>query len=133
MKSRLRSVKQSSMNRTSHSVRRSSASDLTDTIIARLTPHVANGTAERVAHEIALALREAVVDESNKSLRETIERLVVNTHRRATFADTRKRDAIVTRTIPPAKDEFDPQSETHHPLLIIKAVEPGCTTELQIE
>ena len=29
--------------------------------------------------------------------------------------------------------EFDPTSETHHPLLIIKAVEPGCTTELQIE
>lgn len=29
--------------------------------------------------------------------------------------------------------EFDPRSERHHPLLIIKAVEPGCTTELQIE
>lgn len=29
--------------------------------------------------------------------------------------------------------EFDPKSERHFPLLIIKAVEPGCTTELQIE
>lgn len=29
--------------------------------------------------------------------------------------------------------EFDPTSERHFPLLIIKAVEPGCTTELQIE
>lgn len=29
--------------------------------------------------------------------------------------------------------EFDPKSEKHFPLLIIKAVEPGCTTELQIE
>jgi hypothetical protein len=29
--------------------------------------------------------------------------------------------------------EFDPESERHFPLLIIKAVEPGCTTELQIE
>ena len=29
--------------------------------------------------------------------------------------------------------EFDPECELHHPLLIIKAVEPGCTTELQIE
>lgn len=31
------------------------------------------------------------------------------------------------------KREFDPKSEKHFPLLIIKAVEPGCTTELQIE
>lgn len=30
-------------------------------------------------------------------------------------------------------NEFDPTSEKHFPLLIIKAVEPGCTTELQIE
>jgi hypothetical protein len=30
-------------------------------------------------------------------------------------------------------NEFDPKSERHYPLLIIKAVEPGCTTELQIE
>lgn len=29
--------------------------------------------------------------------------------------------------------EFDPECERHYPLLIIKAVEPGCTTELQIE
>ncbi len=29
--------------------------------------------------------------------------------------------------------EFDPECERHHPLLIIKAVDPGCTLELQIE
>lgn len=29
--------------------------------------------------------------------------------------------------------EFDPRSEKHFGLLLIKAVEPGCTTELQIE
>lgn len=29
--------------------------------------------------------------------------------------------------------EFDPTSERHFALLIVKAVEPGCTTELQIE
>lgn len=29
--------------------------------------------------------------------------------------------------------EFDPTKEKHHPLLIIKAVDPGCTLELQIE
>jgi hypothetical protein len=29
--------------------------------------------------------------------------------------------------------EFDPASEKQFPLLIVKAVEPGCTTELQIE
>lgn len=29
--------------------------------------------------------------------------------------------------------EFDPTKETHHPLLIVKAVDPGCTLELQIE
>lgn len=29
--------------------------------------------------------------------------------------------------------EFEPTSEKHFPLLIIKAVEPGCTTEIQIE
>lgn len=30
-------------------------------------------------------------------------------------------------------NEFDPECERHHPLLIIKEVDPGCTTELQIE
>jgi len=30
-------------------------------------------------------------------------------------------------------DEFNPESEKHFPLLILKAVEPGCTLELQIE
>lgn len=29
--------------------------------------------------------------------------------------------------------EFDPECEQHFPLLIVKAVEPGCTTEIQIE
>jgi predicted RNase H-like nuclease (RuvC/YqgF family) len=29
--------------------------------------------------------------------------------------------------------EFDPTQERHYPLLIVKAVEPGCTTEIQIE
>ena len=29
--------------------------------------------------------------------------------------------------------EFDPECETHRPVLIIKAVDPGCTLELQIE
>lgn len=29
--------------------------------------------------------------------------------------------------------EFDPECERHFPLLIVKAVEPGCTTEIQIE
>lgn len=29
--------------------------------------------------------------------------------------------------------EFDLECELHHPLLIVKAVDPGCTTELQIE
>lgn len=29
--------------------------------------------------------------------------------------------------------EFDPECELHHPLLIIKVVDPGCTLELQIE
>lgn len=29
--------------------------------------------------------------------------------------------------------EFDPECELHRPLLIVKAVDPGCTTELQIE
>lgn len=29
--------------------------------------------------------------------------------------------------------EFDPEYELHHPLLIVKAVDPGCTLELQIE
>ena len=29
--------------------------------------------------------------------------------------------------------EFNPACERHYPLLIIKAVEPGCTTEFQIE
>jgi hypothetical protein len=29
--------------------------------------------------------------------------------------------------------EFDPKTERHFPLLIVKYVEPGCTTELQIE
>jgi hypothetical protein len=29
--------------------------------------------------------------------------------------------------------EFDPTSEQHWPLLIVKAVDGGCTTELQIE
>ncbi len=29
--------------------------------------------------------------------------------------------------------EFDPECELHYPLLIIKAVDPGCTLELQIE
>lgn len=30
-------------------------------------------------------------------------------------------------------NEFDPTSEKHFHLLTVKAVEPGCTTELQIE
>lgn len=29
--------------------------------------------------------------------------------------------------------EFDPECELHRPLLIVKTVDPGCTTELQIE
>jgi hypothetical protein len=29
--------------------------------------------------------------------------------------------------------EFDPECEKHHPLLIVKAVDPGCTLEIQIE
>lgn len=29
--------------------------------------------------------------------------------------------------------EFDPECERHKPLLIVKAVDPGCTLELQIE
>lgn len=29
--------------------------------------------------------------------------------------------------------EFDPTTEQHFPLLLIKAVEPGCTTEIQLE
>lgn len=29
--------------------------------------------------------------------------------------------------------EFDPAAERHYPLVIIKAVDPGCTMELQIE
>jgi hypothetical protein len=29
--------------------------------------------------------------------------------------------------------EFDPECELHRPVLIIKAVDPGCTLELQIE
>lgn len=29
--------------------------------------------------------------------------------------------------------EFDPECEQHFALLIVKAVEPGCTTEIQIE
>src|SRR5262245_60401311 len=29
--------------------------------------------------------------------------------------------------------EFDPAAEKHFPLLLVKAVEPGCTTEWQIE
>jgi hypothetical protein len=33
----------------------------------------------------------------------------------------------------PGVSEFDPTSERHFPLLIIKTVEPKCTTELQIE
>jgi hypothetical protein len=29
--------------------------------------------------------------------------------------------------------EFDPECERHWPILIVKAVDPGCTLELQIE
>lgn len=29
--------------------------------------------------------------------------------------------------------EFDPECELHKPLLIVKAIDPGCTKELQIE
>ena len=29
--------------------------------------------------------------------------------------------------------EFDPECERHLPVLIVKAVDPGCTLELQIE
>lgn len=29
--------------------------------------------------------------------------------------------------------EFDPECEKHFPLLVVKAVDPGCTIELQIE
>jgi hypothetical protein len=29
--------------------------------------------------------------------------------------------------------EFDPECERHWPLLLVKAVNPGCTLELQIE
>lgn len=29
--------------------------------------------------------------------------------------------------------EFDPECERHMPLLIVKAVDPGCTLELQVE
>ena len=29
--------------------------------------------------------------------------------------------------------EFDPECERHYPLLTVKAVDPGCTIELQIE
>lgn len=29
--------------------------------------------------------------------------------------------------------EFDPECELHFPLVIVKAVDPGCTLELQIE
>lgn len=29
--------------------------------------------------------------------------------------------------------EFDPECERHFPLLIVKAVDPGCTLEFQIE
>lgn len=29
--------------------------------------------------------------------------------------------------------EFDPECERHFPILVIKAVDPGCTLELQIE
>jgi len=29
--------------------------------------------------------------------------------------------------------EFDPKCERHYPLLIVKAVDPGCTIEVQIE
>lgn len=29
--------------------------------------------------------------------------------------------------------EFDPRCECHYPLFIVKAVEPGCTTEFQVE
>lgn len=32
-----------------------------------------------------------------------------------------------------ARPEFDPKSELHYPLLIVKVVDPGCTLELQIE
>lgn len=33
----------------------------------------------------------------------------------------------------PRAEEFDPTSEKHHVAMIVKWVEPGCTTELQIE
>ena len=29
--------------------------------------------------------------------------------------------------------EFDPECERHYPILIIKAIDPGCTLEFQIE
>lgn len=29
--------------------------------------------------------------------------------------------------------EFDPECERHFPVLLVKAVDPGCTIELQIE
>lgn len=29
--------------------------------------------------------------------------------------------------------EFDPECEKHYPIMIIKAIDPGCTLEIQIE
>lgn len=39
---------------------------------------------------------------------------------------------LVAQT-PGGMREFDPECERHYVLLIIKAVDPGCTLELQVE
>ena len=44
---------------------------------------------------------------------------------------SKRQKPLVAQT--PGMKEFDPESEKHYPLLIVKVVDPGCTLELQLE